>query len=148
MPGEEQHHSLFNKLADNPAILLAVILGGAILFLVLITIVTAAVIGTFVLGAGNESTPQTPVVQFEHDYDSTGNTVTITHAGGDNINPETITITNTDTNTDTNWDDPDGEITAGETTTVNAAPDDTIKITYKHPDKDYTEILSWYTAGE
>jgi len=58
--------------------------------MVAITVILAAVIGTFVLGLGDqvESAPQ---ASFDFNYDN-DDTVTVRHRGGDNINPDNVEI--------------------------------------------------------
>jgi FlaG/FlaF family flagellin (archaellin) len=53
--------------------------------MVAITVILAAVIGTFVLGLG-DSVESAPQASFNFDYDDSSNTVTLTHRGGDTIN--------------------------------------------------------------
>jgi len=56
-----------------------------VILMVAITVILAAVIGTFVLGLG-DSVESAPQASFNFDYDSSNDNVTITHRGGDNIN--------------------------------------------------------------
>jgi flagellin-like protein len=62
-----------------------------VILMVAITVILAAVIGTFVLGLGDqvESAPQ---ASFDFDYDASSNEVTIRHRGGDNIDPSNVEI--------------------------------------------------------
>lgn len=56
-----------------------------IVLLVAITIVLAAVIGTFVLGIGEEVEETAPTADFSFEYDDDDPNVTITHEGGQEI---------------------------------------------------------------
>jgi len=47
--------------------------------------IVAAVVGSFVLGLGGSTERPTPVASFSFEYDSSAETVTITHDGGDTI---------------------------------------------------------------
>ena len=53
--------------------------------MVAITVILAAVIGTFVLGLG-DSVESAPQASFNFDYDDSNGNVTVTHRGGDIIN--------------------------------------------------------------
>jgi FlaG/FlaF family flagellin (archaellin) len=68
---------------------------GAIL-MVAVTIILAAIVGTFVLGIGEGLTSETPQVVFDYstDFDESDNSsVTILHAGGDAIDREALEVT-------------------------------------------------------
>jgi len=56
-----------------------------VILMVAITVILAAVIGTFVLGLG-DSVESAPQASFNFDYDSSNSNVTFTHRGGDTIN--------------------------------------------------------------
>ena len=62
-----------------------------VILMVAITVILAAVIGTFVLGLGDQVQTTAPNAQFQFDYDSSqqGN-LTITHSGGDGINADEV----------------------------------------------------------
>ncbi|WP_153952673.1 type IV pilin [Halosegnis longus] len=64
-----------------------------VILMVAITVILAAVIGTFVLGLGS-NVQSTPTAQFDFEYNS--GTVTVTHEGGDSIDPGTLSITDND----------------------------------------------------
>ncbi|GAA0298498.1 hypothetical protein GCM10009066_10900 [Halarchaeum salinum] len=53
--------------------------------MVAITVILAAVIGTFVLGLGNQVGNQAPQASFSFDFDDSEGSVTIMHQGGDTI---------------------------------------------------------------
>jgi flagellin-like protein len=64
-----------------------------IILMVAVTVILAAVIGTFVLGIGQSTSEPTPQVSWEFQYDDGGNgfdsdsddNLTVTHSGGDSI---------------------------------------------------------------
>jgi FlaG/FlaF family flagellin (archaellin) len=65
--------------------------------MVAITVILAAVIGTFVLGLG-ENVNSTPQVTWDFDAEDTGNDgtidqITITHNGGDSIEADRLNVT-------------------------------------------------------
>ena len=61
-----------------------------VILMVAITVILAAVIGTFVLGLGDQVQNNAPQATFSFDYTSGGNSVdvTATHDGGDTFNDE------------------------------------------------------------
>ncbi|GAA0298509.1 type IV pilin [Halarchaeum salinum] len=100
-----------------------------VILMVAITVILAAVIGTFVLGLGNQVGNQSPQASFGFDFEETG-LVTITHQGGDTIQSDaTITVNATGDALSTTWGTPitagdskefdKGSAWSGETVTVN-----------------------------
>jgi flagellin-like protein len=70
-----------------------------VILMVAITVILAAVIGTFVLGLGDQVSQTTPSASFQFDYDRNENindTLTITHNGGDTLSTNEVTITAND----------------------------------------------------
>jgi flagellin-like protein len=63
-----------------------------VILMVAITVILAAVIGTFVLGLGDQVSESAPQAQFTFDFDG-DDQVNITHDGGDAINAEDLNIT-------------------------------------------------------
>ncbi|MFB6119064.1 type IV pilin [Halosegnis sp.] len=63
-----------------------------VILMVAITVILAAVIGTFVLGLGDQVQNNAPSASFNFDF----NDNTITHGGGDTITKSEITIVNGD----------------------------------------------------
>ena len=63
-----------------------------VILMVAITVILAAVIGTFVLGLGDQVSESAPQAQFTFDYDSTNNELTVTHDGGDAIEASTLVV--------------------------------------------------------
>ena len=62
-----------------------------VILMVAITVILAAVVGTFALGSGDQVPGETPQASFGFDYDGQTN-VTITHSGGDDLDNETIEV--------------------------------------------------------
>ena len=77
-----------------------------VILMVAITVILAAVIGTFVLGLG-DNVESTPTAQFDIDF----NDDTITHDGGDSIPTDRLTISGA--TKDGSWSG-SGEVSAGE----------------------------------
>jgi len=63
-----------------------------VILMVAITVILAAVIGTFVLGLGDSLGDSQPTAQFNLDVDDTNTQVTISHNGGDSVNTGDIEI--------------------------------------------------------
>jgi len=62
-----------------------------VILMVAITVILAAVIGTFVLGLG-DSLEQAPQAQLDAELNSTSNNVTLSHSGGDAIRVGDLTV--------------------------------------------------------
>ena len=76
-----------------------------VILMVAITVILAAVIGTFVLGLGDQVQSTSPQASFNFEFTDAGGTddqVLITHDGGDSISSDQITIVSSE-----NFDDPD-----------------------------------------
>jgi len=63
-----------------------------VILMVAITVILAAVIGTFVLGLGDQVSESAPQAQFTFDFDGDRN-VNVTHDGGEAIEADDINIT-------------------------------------------------------
>jgi flagellin-like protein len=63
-----------------------------VILMVAITVILAAVIGTFVLGLGDQVQETAPNAQFSSDYDSNNFELTIEHDGGSSIPADQLTI--------------------------------------------------------
>ena len=100
-----------------------------VILMVAITVILAAVIGTFVLGLGDRVSQASPNANFGFDYGATaGNadTVEITHDGGDGVEYKQVTVT------------VDG---------ADAWDSDGFKTDFTGPDSDDTAWQSKITAG-
>ena len=63
-----------------------------VILMVAITVILAAVIGTFVLGLGDSLGDNQPTAQLSVDFDTDENNITIDHNGGDRIDSGTLTV--------------------------------------------------------
>ncbi|MEF8819366.1 MAG: type IV pilin N-terminal domain-containing protein [Haloferacaceae archaeon] len=76
-----------------------------VILMVAITVILAAVIGTFVLGLG-QNVQSTPQASFGFDFDRSNTSVNVTHNGGDRLevgeNTNNVRIVSTD-NDETTW---------------------------------------------
>ncbi|WP_119822025.1 type IV pilin [Halalkaliarchaeum desulfuricum] len=64
-----------------------------VILMVAITVILAAVIGTFVLGLGDQIGDTAPNANFDVDVDDEEQNVTFTHAGGDQVDVNTLKFT-------------------------------------------------------
>ncbi|QHS15834.1 type IV pilin [haloarchaeon 3A1-DGR] len=88
-----------------------------VILMVAITVILAAVIGTFVLGMGDDLQNDQPTASFNMDFEANGDG-TISHAGGDTIPSEdTVTVNATGNGIDPNG----GDLSSGEWTTPISA---------------------------
>ncbi|SEH59850.1 flagellin N-terminal-like domain-containing protein [Halopenitus malekzadehii] len=85
-------HDLKNLFTEDRAV--SPVIG--VILMVAITVILAAVIGTFVLGLGDDLQNTQPTASFNFDFetnDSGNDSVTISHGGGDSISSEdTVTV--------------------------------------------------------
>ncbi|WP_435064865.1 type IV pilin [Halobaculum sp. EA56] len=87
----------FKQLIDDDDRAVSPVIG--VILMVAITVILAAVIGSFVLGLGNSVQQTAPNANFQFDYSQEGGdyNVTATHSGGDTISDgETVTLNASD----------------------------------------------------
>lgn len=115
-----------------------------VILMVAITVILAAVIGTFVLGLGEQVQSTTPQVSFSFDYDDSGTTAScgslgadgvldITHDGGAKVNEDRLSIGDTQGNSITDLSNCDNigagsDVTAGTTMDVQVDSNDKIRV--------------------
>ena len=135
-----------------------------VILMVAITVILAAVIGTFVLGLG-ESVQTSPQVKMSFDYNQSGTQLTITHDGGDSFEAENVRITGG--GNDASWNASLGtpdvnsyKVQAGNTTTVGDSDvgwgetesavnsSDTIRVVWQNPDTDKSATLARWTGPD
>ena len=135
-----------------------------VILMVAITVILAAVIGTFVLGLGDRVSQASPNANFGFDYSQSAandGTVEITHDGGDGVEYEQVKVT---VDGSTAWDASDGfrgdfdgidsndnawqsKITAGDTITIEETADtaiedgDSVKVIWSAPGSDKTAVI-------
>ena len=103
-----------------------------VILMVAITVILAAVIGTFVLGLGDSVQQQSPTASFSFEYNESGagwstdgGNVTAIHEGGDSIDAERLAINVGGTSfNSTDIDGWDGTVSAGSSGTVELASGD------------------------
>ena len=130
-----------------------------VILMVAITVILAAVIGTFVLGLGDQVSESAPQAQFTFDYDDTASILTITHDGGDAVPSDEMNITGSGNdiqwdhaiNTSTAYDVSAGNSTVvgdGSTvgTEVGVSAGDTMRIVWSSPNSDKTATIGQFEA--
>jgi flagellin-like protein len=130
-----------------------------VILMVAITVILAAVIGTFVLGLGDSIQDTSPTASFDFDFNA-GNTgtVDISHAGGDTIDAgtNTVTVTASDGATLQNESDsgnewPPGEISAGSSETFDKGSSwsgETVSVNWESSSGGSSATLASDTAPE
>jgi FlaG/FlaF family flagellin (archaellin) len=109
---------------------------------VVLLVVLAAVVSSFVLGVGSEGgAPEAPQVSMDFEYDDTTEAVTVTHAGGDSIDAAALTVVVDGQQFAWNGTDADGRVSAGSSTTVSAQRGATVRVVWAD---ESTETLAEY----
>jgi flagellin-like protein len=132
-----------------------------VILMVAITVILAAVIGTFVLGLGDRVSQAQPTAQFTFDYanDVEGGSmdyVNVTHDGGDGVEPDQLDVTIGDEtafdsgsadhrngNVDGDWQGAD-KLTAGDTGKFSKSgytDGDTVKVIWTASGSDKTAVI-------
>ena len=134
-----------------------------VILMVAITVILAAVIGTFVLGLGEQVQDTSPNTQFEFDYESnseddsfsTGGAngdglLTMSHTSGQSIDAARLTIVGStpanneeDLTSSGDWSSGD-DVSAGDSFSVRVANDDEIDLVWTSEGGDQSDTLrSW-----
>jgi len=135
--------------------------------MVAITVILAAVIGTFVLGLGDQIQSTTPQASFGFDSADSATNVTITHESGNSIPASNINISATsnfsatgdtsatDNSTSYSWADfpsASTDVSAGSSVTVTSTTGgfggETIRVIYSSPDSDSSSTLGKFEVPE
>ncbi|WP_259536458.1 type IV pilin N-terminal domain-containing protein [Halalkaliarchaeum sp. AArc-CO] len=120
-----------------------------VILMVAITVILAAVIGTFVLGLGDQVGDTAPNANFDVDVDDEEQNVTFTHSGGDQIDPSTLKFTtsgdvglndSTDLSANSHHDE-NGDLNLGNITFDQMSAGDSL--TAELDDNDGTVNLVW-----
>ena len=138
-------------LADDDAV--SPVIG--VILMVAITVILAAVIGTFVLGLGDQVQNNPPQAQFTTDYNQTSTELTFTHDSGESIDHARLDFQSEEgfNTSHDDFSDPlgNGQMSAGDSITIT---DDNSSGDYKWntnsgsatPDED-TVRLTWTSEG-
>lgn len=132
-----------------------------VILMIAITVMLATVVGTFMLGVGNDIDRKAPTATFEWEVSAGSNGwidnddwVNVTHTGGDRIQPGTVSATigeNDVHGLGANWSDP---IEAGDTVTITDGSTtdhatvsrieegDTVRLIWSREDVDKTVVIA------
>ncbi|NUE02520.1 type IV pilin N-terminal domain-containing protein [Halorubraceae archaeon YAN] len=126
-----------------------------VILMVAITVILAAVVGTFVIGLG-DSIGTAPTANFNFDYtNATGNdTLVITHSGGDTIDGSQLSIVASGVElspSDTTWSggyDGAARVSAGQSITVEEGnlSDATIRLIWTDASGDRSATLATWSG--
>jgi flagellin-like protein len=134
-----------------------------VILMVAITVILAAVIGTFVLGLGDQVSDNAPQASFSFNFDD-GNSdgfggagddvVNVTHEGGETIENSTLSVEGDGTNDlsyvtgDSNWGD-DDVVSAGDRISFeNVDPGETVRVVWTNPSGGSTNTIARATAPQ
>ena len=93
-----------------------------VILMVAITVILAAVIGTFVLGLGDSLSESAPSATYDWDQNTTDGPIgiTLSHTGGDSIEGSTVSLAGDATDSDLGADWQSGDaISAGDSVAIN-----------------------------
>jgi flagellin-like protein len=155
-----------------------------VILMVAITVILAAVIATFVLGLGEQISETSPNTSFSFDYTDSGPTadswggsptatsgtldgnLTITHAGGPNINAGQLSVAGASrsipSSLDNTWGSTSGsggnpnqptysdsdEISAGDSIVIGVSNGDTISVTWENEEGTESSTLQRYNVPD
>ena len=153
---------LHDLLEDDDAV--SPVIG--VILMVAITVILAAVIGTFVLGLTDSAASNTPTASFDVSWDSsaspsntelyqggsgnaddgvTGGELTVGHTSGDTIEASQLSVTDDDGGTIEPFS---GDVTAGDSVTFAAGADDTVRVVWESDDGETTDTLAEWEGPE
>ncbi|MFD1633142.1 type IV pilin [Haloplanus ruber] len=146
----------FNELLTEDRAVSPVI---GVILMVAITVILAAVIGTFVLGLGDQVDESAPQASFSFDFSANGgfdgssdDYVNITHEGGETLDNSTISIDGDGTsnivlNNAGDWGD--GTIRAGnQVSYAGVDSGETIRVVWTNPSGGSTNTIARSTAPQ
>ena len=117
-----------------------------IVLMVAITVILAAVIGTFVLGLGDSVTGETAPQASWETADGPNSSVVVAHNGGDSVEASNLDVTIDDSPVPSeNVSDPfSGTVSAGSETIVNVSDGEEVQVIWNAPDSDSSQVLTSY----
>ena len=116
-----------------------------IILMVAITVILAAVIGTFVLGLGDSVTGETaPQASWDTADGPNGGEVVVAHNGGDSVEASNLDVT-VDGSSVPSGEQFSGTVSAGSETTVTGVSDgQEVQVIWNAPDSDSSQVLTSY----
>ncbi|WP_435068833.1 type IV pilin [Haloplanus sp. C73] len=143
-----------NLLTDDRAV--SPVIG--VILMVAITVILAAVIGTFVLGLGDQVSESAPQASFSFDFSANGggfngqpgDIVNVTHEGGETLEASAISVEgDNDSTTLTTGTAFSGTISSGDTAGYNHVdPGETIRVIWTNPAGGSTNTIARATAPQ
>ena len=104
-----------------------------VILMVAITVILAAVVGSFVLGLAGDVSQSAPTVQIDFSYNSEEEQVTLTHDGGSSFSSDTVRLTGAGPSIDLDgWGN--GQVRAGDSVTIDipdAEEGDTLRVIWE-----------------
>jgi flagellin-like protein len=128
-----------------------------VILMVAITVILAAVIGTFVLGLGEQVQNSAPNANFQFEYSGSGPyDATITHTGGDTIDGSQIQVQYTDNNDNSvskDWTSISSSTTietgvSGSITSTDIGAGETVRVIWTDPGGGSTQTIGESTAPQ
>jgi flagellin-like protein len=140
-----------------------------VILMVAITVILAAVIGTFVLGLGQDIQQTAPQASFSFDVNDAKDNITITHDGGDAISASELNVSasvrfnGSDSGpptigpdvTSVSWSElgHSGDVSAGTSVTVNESnggsfPGETFRVVWSAADSKQSQTLRKFDVPE
>jgi flagellin-like protein len=119
-----------------------------VILMVAITVILAAVIGTFVLGLGDQVSDNAPQASMSFEFNDTG--VNITHEGGETLERSNLNVSSESIGpVEANF--PGSTVSAGDTAKHNTASDisgETIRVIWTNPNGGSTNTIARSTAPQ
>jgi flagellin-like protein len=134
-------HLLTDDRAVSPVI--------GVILMVAITVILAAVIGTFVLGLGNQVQDTAPQATFSFDFEDTGSgtyDVTATHDGGDTFNSDNTDSLNLTDGTTSNTTDYSLSVASGDSETITTGPSTDVRVIWTSPNGENSATIARATT--
>ena len=119
-----------------------------VILMVAITVILAAVIGTFVLGLGDQVDESAPQVTLTFDYDTAGSTVNVTHDGGETLEGSTLELVGSESGSINA--SVSGEYSAGDRvwTGEGYSSGETLRVVWTNPNGGSTNTIASSTAPQ
>jgi flagellin-like protein len=125
-----------------------------VILMVAITVILAAVIGTFVLGLGDQVSESAPQASFSFEFDMSNTNVTITHEGGETMENSTLSVEGDGTTTlsyESSYSNLGGDstISAGEYWSYGGVDNgETVRVVWTNPAGGSTNTIARATAPQ
>jgi flagellin-like protein len=119
-----------------------------VILMVAITVILAAVIGTFVLGLGDQVDESAPQASLTFNYDTAGPTVNVTHDGGETLEGSTLELVGSESGSIN--DSVSGDYSAGDRvwTDETYSPGETLRVVWTNPNGGSTNTIARSTAPQ